>query len=319
MESLNEFPDEILTKILELLPFESRLIVSQVCKRWHYIVVNSIRSKTRFCIRWKQIKGSNEDNSDQDFNELKAENEQFYIKGLTILSQSYTNVCNLLLESINIDFSDSSHLKLWKQLGNTINCLQLLDCTITDIELLNIISKCDHLVKLHLNSNHYFVKNRDTKRNYSVDLVGKRIIKKKNLKELNLSGSNSFKLCDALFVIIGNECKSLEVLDVSNCKIIYHSGIIRRYYFDTEDYWKKATEYAFTFAILKTFFSKFGQHIKKLNFSYTNMCNEHLLQLVFCEQLQHLEEINVENCLLINDNNIIDIRKLKPNIKFLYP
>jgi hypothetical protein len=139
-----------------------------------------------------------------------------------------------------------------------------------------------------------------------------------NLRELDFSGEKSFKLCDALFVIIAHECKSLEVLNVSKCKIIFHSAIIRRYYFDTQDYWKRPTEYAFTFAILNTFLNKFGSNIKILNFSQTNICFQHLYQLVSSQQLTKLKKIYIQNCVNINEQNIIDIKNLKTGIEFIY-
>jgi hypothetical protein len=314
MYSLDEFPDELLVKILKMISFKSQLSASLVSKRFHNIIFNDIiNNKFKFSIRWNQI--------NDDFNENNSNDNQmreFYLKGLTVLSQSYNNFSDLSLNSLNINFENSLELKLWKRSENSINCLQLNDCTITDIELLNLISNLDQLIELHLNNNHYFVKNQNSKRNYSSDLMSKVSKSLNNLRELDFSGEKSFKLCDALFVIIANECKSLEVLNVSKCKIIFHSAVIRRYYFDTEDYWKRATEYAFTFAILKTFLNKFGSNIKRLDFSQTNICFQHLYQLVSSQELTQLKEINIKNCVNISEQNIIDIKNFKTGIQFIY-
>jgi hypothetical protein len=314
MYSLNEFPDELLVKILKMISFESQLSASLVSKRFHNIIFNNIiNNKLKFSIRWNQINDDfNENNSNE--NQMK----EFYLKGLTVLSQSYNNFSNLSLNSLNINFENSLDLNVLKRMENSINCLQLNDCTITDIELLDLISNLDQLIELHLNNNHYFVKNRNSKRNYSSDLMSKVSKSLKNLRELDFSGEKSFKLCDALFVIIANECKSLEVLNVSKCKIIFHSGIIRRYYFDTEDYWKRATEYAFTFAILKTFLNKFGSNIKTLDFSQTNISFQHLYDLLSSQQLVNLKQIYIKNCIYINQQNFIDIKKFKTGIQFIY-
>ena len=310
MKSFDDFPDEILVKIFNYNEFKEKLLLRRVSNRFNSIIFNELKNRIRFSIRFKQL-------SDEEFDEnllkqIRNEKKNLYEKALNVLSNSFNNFYHLLFESIDLDFDNSLHLNQWKRLSKSIESLEVIDCTITDFHLFNIFSELTVLSELYLNNNQYFFKINKN----SPKILPEVSVCLSNLKVLDFSGNKSFKLSDALFVSIGSKCDSIEALNVSKCKIVFHFQIMRRYYgSDCCDHWKCPTDYAFTFAILKSFVNKFGSHLKRLDLSQTDICFEHLLQLI--DSNNSLKELILINCLNISPQNVNVLRKIKPNLTFV--
>ena len=308
MSQLIDLPDELLYKILGYLSFSDSLSTSIVCKRFHRIIFSQIKSKIRFGIRCEQ---SDEEFDENIIKEMRHKNREKYDKALHHLSNSYQPITDLVLDSVNLDFDNTGDAHRWQSLSTCLTRLQIANCIITEKHLFTILYQISCLSELHLNNNHYFFKLNKSSSNGISSL--------KTLRVLSLSGNKSFKLSDALFVVITSQCESLEELDLSGCKIVFHFHIMRRYYgFDSCDHWKNPTDYAFTFAILKAFVLTFGSHLKRLDLSQTDICCEHLVDLTASNDSIDLREVVVRQCQNISDHNIITLKKISPNVSFIY-
>jgi len=140
------------------MTFKDQLIASIVCKRWHSIVFNS-KTRIRFSVCLKQ---SDEEFDENMIKEMRNENQRQYEKALNVLSNSYTPVYHLLLQSIHLDFNTCLHVNQWQGLGLSLKGIELIDCTINDLNLFQMISQMNCLFELHLNNNHYFLKQNKT-------------------------------------------------------------------------------------------------------------------------------------------------------------
>ncbi|XP_054156184.1 uncharacterized protein LOC128954606 [Oppia nitens] len=321
MVTIDELPQEIVDKILVLLSFNDRLLASRVCRRWHSLVFNTaaVSSAVRFCIRYKTSNNNEEDNQKTIY-----ESKQLYWKAMDVLANSFADFSDILIESVNLDSDDTIVADRWQRVATSVQCLHLIDCTTTDYHLLAILSQLPSLVELHLNNNYYLIK-----QSQQTATIGKwssidRSDCLRRLRRLDMSGNKSFKLCDALFVAIVQHCRdgSLRSVNVANCKLVFHFHIIRRYYgSDCCDHWSQATHYAFTFAVIKEFCLKFGQQIESMDFSGTDICYQHLLELLDLQSLAtNLRQFIIKDCrqLLTNGDNLTEIVRLKPMIKFIY-
>ncbi|RWS24828.1 hypothetical protein B4U80_13846 [Leptotrombidium deliense] len=159
---------------------------------------------------------------------------------------------------------------------------------ITAIECLKQSERfCPNLSILRLNDTYHYYTNKSNRIYEERDskLCFQTL---KGLHTMDLSGSRSFGLSDYFFVNIVGKCENLRSLDVSGCKIVFCSGIIRRYYFMSKDHWSRPTDYGFTFPV--TAINK--QSLMDL-FSIDALCKLNHLILEKCKYVaaQELEEI----------------------------
>lgn len=307
MTQFCDLPDELLYKIAGHLPLRDALNSSVICKRFHRIVFNQIKTKIRFAIRCEQ---TDEESNEELVKQLRHKNREKYEKGLKCLSNSYQPITDLVLDSINLDFDDICDVDRWRLIASHLTLLRITGCTITEKHLLAILSPMSCLTELHLNDNHYFVKFRKIVSNVFLGL--------NKLQVLSFSGNKSFRLSDALFVAITSHCHNLRVLDLSQCKIVFHFHIMRRYYgFDSCQHWKHPTDYAFTLAIVKAFVLTFGSHLKRLDLSRTDVCSDHLVELIASQHSIGLEEVVIKECHNVSEESVVALERCSNNIRFI--
>lgn len=310
--SLSNLPNEILLKVFGYLQTRELKTLRGVCRQWFVLVNKVFLDKFLFCIKCVEIKP--QDLNQDEIQTIKDENNARLIEGVKCFSSSYTLFSHLNLVTVNLSFSFET-LDLWKEAAKQIVSLTLRDCTITDGELFRILGCCSVLKILNLHDNCFLVENSQNRRSYNFEELAEAYANLSKITVLNLAGAQSFGLCDGFFVKLVEGCKSIEELDLSKSKMVFHKAIIRRFY-TTSDHWSKPSEYVLSFAILMHFVNSSGHNLRRINFSGTKICKQYLVTLLMCETLRNLSEVIVNDCIELPKSALLEVKSQWPRIIF---
>ncbi|RWS08247.1 F-box/LRR-repeat protein 14-like protein [Dinothrombium tinctorium] len=301
---INRLPDEVIVRILQQLPAIEVLNTALVCKRLFYIANSEkFMNKITFTVKCTNEKVDDEYNCDLA-----------YINCIECLKQSSRNFKHIKFCSLSLTMYSDFIQRGWAVFGANIASLQLKECSVNDIDFVKMLSFCPNLTELRLNDTIHYYKSKSN-RVYDKQDFEKCLQTLTKLKIFDLSGNRSFGLSDYFFVNVVGKCANLQELNVSGCKILFHTGIIRRFYFNSSDQWSKPTDYAFTYSVLRHFLTNFGANLKRLNFNRTALTNQSLLDLLSISTLTNLTYLSIEQCKNLTVDVVEDGRTLRPEVK----
>lgn len=312
---INDLPIELIIKILDFLPTNDLTTAFGVCKKWFDALNDKqFTSRLRFAVKCKEI----QIHDDAQVDSLKQLNESIVFNAIDILSKSVLSISMLTIR--NADFSDPKYINMmntsWQSFGQKMVHLELYECVFKLEGLISLISIFENVKNLSLNKMCYLM-NKGQREVQDKQLTDSLSQICGQLDSLDLSGDNSFGLCDRVFVCLARFSTQLTVFNVSGCKIVFHNAIIRRFYFDNKDCWEEPSEYVFSFKVLMKFFQLNGSKLKVINFSNTKICKDHLYQLLRCDYLKSLETLYIRNCIELTENEVKKAKMLRPQMNLI--
>lgn len=303
MSEFNDLPDEIKVHIFSFIrcPFEL-FKLQNVCKSWFNMLLK--HSSMDSIIFHIQPNTTSQTDLSSEYNKLQIQT----------IKHSKRRYKNIKLSNVSIKMDDNDVKDGWESFGEYIEYLQFVDCSISDMDLLRILTFCRHLHTLKLNDTYlyYSIKSRKN-RIYDEQLLKHAHQTLNQLKVLDFSGDRPFGLNDSLFLDFVAHCIDLNELNLSACKVVFHAGIVRRYYYGCLEPWLKATQFGLTFPILMHVLESI-KNLNTLNLSRTLASREHILQIISNNKLNNLRDLILNDCIEIEEETISYLRNINTNL-----
>ncbi|XP_063822148.1 F-box/LRR-repeat protein 14-like [Ostrinia nubilalis] len=271
-----DLPYEVLVYLFKYLPRADRKAASETCRAW-YIAAND-----NYFLKSKLVTFHRGAFNDEDLSKLST----------------YENSSVIYRNYMFCDVEISSRLNgFWNKMGEFINSLEFVKVDVCEKEFLYILQKCPNLETLNIHScKEIFMSGRL--------LEGKTEVVK-NLDYLkSLSLTNNKYLTDALLNRFVVSAPLLEFLDLSDCSLQFHAGLIKRFYPIGSNVFENPSESVLTFYFIMQFFISRAKVLKQLILSNTLIDGVALKSIAEIEHLK-LETLIVHSCDQLTNNGIL--------------
>lgn len=270
---MENIPVEVITHILKYLPsLKDRKVCSLVCRLWYEAYQDPI-------FRHYEVLCISEENRFQALLDLKNSARKYFhvvIKGFEITESS---------------------LKFWERYGPSIRNLTIVSCDIREKIFVKILSLCEQLEALCVQSCRELFMVGDMLEDDSVRLILKE--KLVSLKTLNLSYNRY--LSDIIFSRFILIFPNLRELFLSGCQISFFSGLYKKYYPDEQ---LTLSRSVLTFPVILSCLQHNIKALKSLTFNDTLIDNAAVFNLSQAKDLE-LTSLNLRGCLQLSNIGIV--------------
>ncbi|XP_075216950.1 uncharacterized protein LOC142322123 isoform X2 [Lycorma delicatula] len=286
-------PLEVVSYIMEFLPYQDRISAGQVCQLWYEASIQA-----QFLNHEKVV-----------FSKVSLEDD--VTMALRIIDKS----CRPFLHFVFIELELNSKMqKFWWKVGPEIKSLSLQNCEITGRMVIEILSNCKSLEFLEI-------------KNCREPLISGKLLddqsdvltlRKSLMNVTNLSLSCNRYLSDALFNRFVSVMINLKALSLAGCQISFHPGLYKKFYPNRAVSGEPlfASETVLTFLNVIQFIQNFSDRLTCLDLSQTLVNSKSLLQIAELPNL-HLKELYLQNCEQLTNAGVLSVTQYQCSLVVL--
>lgn len=275
---------QVIAHIMRFLSLSDRKEAALVCRTWYEASLDPILQKDIII--------------------------HFYASSAAFSSSSIPSLSRRRLPHLVLNHFDSSldaksvMVKSCEHLAANLKSLSLKGSNVTERTFMEFLSQCKNLQSLDLSCcNSLFMSGQILERNSDIQVLRAALT---NVTEVNLSSIRF--LSDAMFNRLMTVCENVEKLSLASVQITFHSPGV--YYPKGET--KCANGSVLTFKNILDFLVT-QQCLKSLNFTRTQIEDEHLEEIVSIPEL-HLQELILVGCRNVSDAGIGSVCKYQTGL-----